>query len=301
MRFQSILLGIFIFVLTVLSVMQFQKNKGLRTVASVSIGEETAVDLPEDEAVAVIGRSDTLYGVGAQMQNALLSLNRKQSFMTAVREVFQTNRQDGNLYEIGQLLTPDFRRAISPETQQNLCREFIEENGDYGDLGRMIVYGLTIFPELSNLIDDAAANKAGMKNVCPQFIHMSLDQRKDYWVWIMATVALFESTCGYDTVNEQNRHAVGMFQLHESIADREPRALLNNGLCGKLTKEQIMPSTNNTACALDFMRDSFSGRMDHAAAGLITEAQQFERLRSANPTIIKVLKKFKLCQNPGTI
>lgn len=299
MRFQSVTLAIFMFLLTVLSVVQFHKTKGLRTMASFSVGDEVAVE--GDESFAVIGHSDTFYGVGVQLQRASLALGQKQPFMAAVREVFQPNGPENNFFETNQILSPEFRRAISPQTQQNLCGDFIDENGNYGDLGRMIVHGLTIFPELSNLIDDAAANKAGMKNICPRFINMTPDQRKDFWVWTMVTVALFESTCGYDTQNESNRHAVGMFQLHESVADREPRALLNGRICGRLTREQIAPAANNTACALDFMRDSFSGRMDHAPAGLITDAQQFERLRNGDSTIIRVLKKFRLCQNPGTI
>lgn len=306
MRFQSILLGLFIFSLTALTVVQFQKTKGLRTIASVSEGEGFesdevyAAEPAVDPAVEIIPFTRSSSGGGFRLQNAVLSMDRRQPFLAAVREVFGVSG-GASLFETGQMLTPDFRRAISPTTQQNLCSDFIDDNGDYGDLGRMIIYGFQLFPELSPLIDDSAATKAGMKEVCPRFAQMTRDQRKDYWVWIMATVALFESTCGYDTVNESNRHAVGMFQLNESIADRAPRALLNNGLCGRLTKAQIAPATNNTACALDFMRDSFSGRMEHAPAGLITEAQQFERLRNANPTIIRVLKKFQLCQNTPPI
>lgn len=296
MRFEALGSALFIFLLTGLSVMHFHKTKGLRTIASLSVGEEVEIEGPP----AVIGFSDTFYGVDVRLQRASMTVGTKQPFMPAVREVFQAAIEE-RLFETSQILTPDFRRAVSPQTQQNMCGDFIDENGNYGDLGRMIVHGLTIFPELSNLIDNAAANKAGMKTVCPRFDEMSVEERKDYWVWIMATVALFESTCGYDMVNESNRHAVGMFQLNESIADREPRALLNGAICGRLTKEQILPSNNNTACALDFMRDSFSGRMDHAPAGLLTEAQQFQKLRQASPSIVKVLKKFKLCQKTPII
>lgn len=307
MRFQYAISLFFLVLLTVASVVQFQKSKGQRMIASVGMETDENADIEyaptpvSDSPVYVIAPAGQNDSTGVQLRHAMLTLNSRQSFMSAVREVFGLSGSP-RLFETGQMLTPDFRRAISPETQQNLCSDFIGEDGEYGDLGRMIVYGFTLYKDdLAPLIADSAADKAGMKMVCPQFSVMTPDQRKDFWVWTMATVALFESTCGYDTTNEQNRHAVGMFQLNESIADREPRSLIGNHICGRLTRAQIAPATNNTACALDFMRDSFSGRMDHAPPGLITDAQQFERLRNGDSTIIRVLKKFRLCQTPGSI
>ena len=309
MKTQSLLLFLFCFAF---GFFVFKKNHSVRHVQSRMVssvdesgdnadaGGETATDDIVVRTVENPPAATEAIEEPFRFFHAALIIGNKQAFLPSVEEALvEAYGSNTRRYETGQVLTPDFDRATV--NNRNLCDQFIDANGNYGRLAQMIVYGFQLFPELSPLIEDSAANKAGMKNVCPNFDQMSSDQRKDFWVWTLATVALFESTCGHDTVNEANRKAVGMFQLNANVSDRAPRALLNGGICGRLTRAQIEPDNNNTACALDFMRDSFSADRWGSGAGLITDAQQWERLRNSNALIIRVLKKFKPCQKPKTI
>ncbi|MGZ3724176.1 MAG: hypothetical protein ACXWQQ_00160 [Pseudobdellovibrio sp.] len=227
---------------------------------------------------------------------AVFQAGARQNFIDTVLEL--SGQNEVNIFETSDIqgLSPEFNRAFEAKRRLNHCSQFIQPNGDYGDLGELIVNSLDRVPELKKtLMSDGAATKAGMHLVCPRFAELKTEERKEFWVWTLATLALFESTCGFDTKGD-NTHAVGMFQLNASTADRLPRSMIGNKICGRYNAADISQSNNNLICTLDFIRDSFSGRISGSPAGLITDAEQFQHLRNSNNPMIKVLQKLKICQ-----
>lgn len=236
--------------------------------------------------------------VSRSMYSAVLSrrLSGKQSFVETAQQFFYDSGPFF-LEDTTQPLGRPFSRAYDFRERINHCHAFIDANGEYGPWGDVVVRVLQIQGISEQLIALSAAEKAGMNDVCPNFRNLNLESRVDFWVWVMASLALFESTCGYDTTNPSNPDAVGIYQLHRSQRDRRPRALIEDRICGVYDSAQIAENENNIKCTLDFIRDGFSGRMDEAgAAGLVTRAQQFEKLRQSNTALVRLIKQFEACQ-----
>ena len=227
------------------------------------------------------------------------SLQRKfkQSFEEAYLELL--NEDSSTIYEAGQPLTGDFDNAYVARQRVNYCSRFIQPDGNFGEWGNFIEASFSQYTELrTSLLSNTTANAAGMRNVCPRFSNLTIDQKREFWVWVMASLALYESTCGFDTSNSANSNAVGIYQLHKSTSDRLPRSQIANQRCGRMSAVEIAKPRENILCTLDFIRDAFSGRMEHAPAGLITKAQQFQKLRTENTSLVRLIKKFQLCQPP---
>lgn len=237
------------------------------------------------------------FGVQDIVVRAAMPAKTKQSFEDAFIELITEG--DSEMVDIGQPLTREFGNAYVARERINRCSRFIRPDGEFGEWGRLIDASLTEYAELRTaLVSSVAARGAGMASVCPRFANLSGAQKREFWVWVMTSLALFESTCGYDTSNASNGDAVGIYQLNKKTSDRMPRALIANQRCGRLSAVDIASNNENILCTLDFIRDGFSGRMDHAPAGLITRAQQFQKLRSENTPLVRLIKKFQLCHPP---
>lgn len=245
-------------------------------------------------------QNDAGFVMGNNLHRAVVSraLNGKQNFVDTAQSFFSYSGKL-NLEDAAQPLGRPFSRAYDFRERINHCHAFIDKYGEYGPWGELITRTLEI-PEISaQLIALSAADKAGMADVCPNFRNLSVDARVEFWVWVMASLALFESTCGFDTTNPGNPNAVGIYQLHRSERDRRPRALIESGICGVYDSQQISENEKNIKCTLDFIRDGFSGRLDEIGpAGLVTRAQQFEKLRRSNTSLVNLIKQFESCQIP---
>lgn len=205
--------------------------------------------------------------------------------------------ETGQLLAPMQLLTTEFSNANRLNSEGNYCHKFIKANGSLGRLGQKIIDNFEQFKELENeLLSDEAGTKAGMSYVCPQFSQLERDQRIQFWIWTLASLALYESTCGYDTENSQNTLTVGLYQLNKIASDRLPRALVQNKYCAQASSQDLEDDSNNLLCAMDFIRDSFSGRVQGFEPGLISKVQQFQKFKDRNSNLIRLIKKFKLCQ-----
>ena len=270
-----------------------------------TLDEASAEDVEEandfTDEVSAPAKSDFQNTNKSGVQNLVvtgsLQFKAKQSFEDAYIELLTEEGSD--LYEAGQPLTRDFDNAYVARQRINYCSRFIARDGNYGEWGQLIDASFSQYSELRTaLLSSATANAAGMRNVCPRFSSLTNAEKREFWVWVMASLALYESTCGFDTSNSVNSNAVGIYQLHRSTTDRLPRSLIANQRCGRLVATEVAKPRENILCTLDFIRDAFSGRMDHAPAGLITKAQQFQKLRTENTSLVKLIKKFQLCHPP---
>lgn len=300
---------IVIFVLLVLvdvSLQQTWAKPVSRGPSSVESGEDLESDedeneeSPADEHKPSSPSSERLgapnkRGVQDLVIAGAMPIKVKQSFEDAFIELL--NEGDSEMFDAGQPLTRDFDNAYVARQRVNHCSRFIQPDGTFGEWGEWIDTWLTQYPELrSALVASSAGNAAGMRSVCPRFSSLSAPQRREFWVWVMASLALFESTCGYDTSNPSNSNAVGIYQLHRSTTDRMPRAMIDSQRCGRMSAVDIAGPRDNILCTLDFIRDGFSGRMEHAPRGLITRAQQFQKLRTEDTPFVRLIKKFQLCR-----
>ncbi|MCO5143185.1 MAG: hypothetical protein M9962_08865 [Oligoflexia bacterium] len=122
-------------------------------------------------------------------------------------DVFESDIEYGydELIDLGayKLNTTKFGMASS-------CNNFIQANGKLGPWGEHIkkVLSPKTHPLLfSNQIQDI--------KICPKFAKMSVEQKKEFWIWFLAAMANHESTCRPAVkVKAVNGTAAGLLQLH---------------------------------------------------------------------------------------
>jgi hypothetical protein len=136
-------------------------------------------------------------------------LTGRQDFVSEANSMIDS--ESDIFFEAGQGLTPDFKRANDVRARLNYCHKFIDANGDTGEWGQMVLSALDLHEIRTQLLGTSAANKAGMQEVCPRFAELNQEQRKEFWLWTMASLALFESICGFDMTNAVNHSVVGMY------------------------------------------------------------------------------------------
>lgn len=149
------------------------------------------------------------------------------------------------------------KTPLSPKFSENGadCSNFIQANGDLGSLGRVIVSHL-------HTIDDPlffSRTHAGIQASCPNWPRMTRAQKEYYWVWLLASIAWKESTCGAATFNRAATHgtAAGLLQLNKARKDRAWRG----GESGESCKvNDIVPDVNNVKCGIEILHEQLRGK-----------------------------------------
>lgn len=153
-------------------------------------------------------------------------------------------------------LSEEFKVSDKPE--ENHCGNFITDNGDsegYGPWGESIVKYLDEKgPESIFFSNDLAGMSTGVA-ACPNWREMSVDEKKHFWVWVMASISKIESTCNAGARNggTSNGVGVGLVQLDERKSQRSWR--------GDNCKTQTIIGTNdNLRCGLDILGELLKGK-----------------------------------------
>ncbi len=91
------------------------------------------------------------------------------------------------------------------------CTRFINERGEFGNWGAYLMNRINP-QEHPQLFAD---HYADLDMVCPRFREMNEADKKNFWVWLIASMANFESSCN-ERVKAQgvNGIAAGLLQLH---------------------------------------------------------------------------------------
>lgn len=103
---------------------------------------------------------------------------------------------------------------------KGLCSEYIDEKGNYGEIGQFLYDNLdpNQFPNLMG------AKAVDLQLICPTFLGMKKQQRREFLVWLMSNVAFAEFTCGKvkleKLVHGPNGIAAGDFQTHYGKEDK---------------------------------------------------------------------------------
>jgi hypothetical protein len=147
---------------------------------------------------------------------------------------------------------------VSEKSSENHCTNFITNDGDaggYGPWGETIVKYLDEKGENSIFYNN---NLAGMSNgvtACPNWSAMSVEEKKHFWVWVMASISKIESTCDAKARNGKSTNgvAVGLVQLDERKSQRSWR--------GDNCKTPTVLATNdNLRCGMDILGELLKGK-----------------------------------------
>jgi hypothetical protein len=137
------------------------------------------------------------------------------------------------------------------------CSNFIsgEDNSSYGPWGNTIVDYLNEKGPTSLFFSNSIPGMTDGIRVCPKWDKLSLDEKKYFWVWTMASIAHVESRCkaGVRNHNGTNGVAAGLYQIDERQAMRSWRG----PNCGG---KNILDAKSNIKCGLDIMEDLLAGK-----------------------------------------
>lgn len=135
---------------------------------------------------------------------------------------------------------------------KGVCEDFIQSDGSYGSWGKEVVSYFDSHDSSLFLKDEFPGMRAGISS-CPNWHNMNQDQRKHYWVWVMASIARVESTCNPMARNGKATHgvAVGLMQLNEKPSARKWRG-------GNCRGAEVLSVRKNLHCSLDIMSELLS-------------------------------------------
>lgn len=135
------------------------------------------------------------------------------------------------------------------------CSKFINPaDKSYGAWGNEIVNYIEREGDKSVFMSKNLKGFEQIPNICPRWTKMTKDQKKHFWVWIMASIAYEESTCipTVRNANGTNEPAVGLLQLEESYKGRAWRG-------GDCKVKNVQEPIANIKCGMKIMSDLLKG------------------------------------------
>lgn len=154
------------------------------------------------------------------------------------------------------ILSEEFN--VSDKPSENQCTNFITDNGDsegYGPWGESIVKYLDEKGDNSIFYSNDLAGMSSGVTACPNWTGMTIDEKKHFWVWVMASISKIESTCDAKARNGESTNgvAVGLVQLDERKSQRSWR--------GDNCKTASVVATNdNLRCGMDILGELLKGK-----------------------------------------
>ena len=136
------------------------------------------------------------------------------------------------------------------------CSRFISsDDGSYGEYGKEIDNYLTEKGDSSVFLKNDLAGMQDGTAACPNWKNLSVDQKKRFWVWTMASIAKVESGCDPTAKNSAatNGTAIGLLQLDERPSARKWRG-------EECTAKSVTGAKENLRCGLDIMGSLISGQ-----------------------------------------
>lgn len=143
-------------------------------------------------------------------------------------------------------------------SKSDACLNFITNNGEVGAFGP---WGEAIISYLDDKGNDSiffSSDLSGMSSgvtACPNWKEMTIEEKKHFWVWVMASISTIESTCNPNARNgaSTNGVAVGLVQLDERHSQRSWR--------GQNCKvKSVSNSKDNLRCGMDILGELLKGQ-----------------------------------------
>ncbi len=185
------------------------------------------------------------------------------------------------------------------------CTGFIKRNGEEGEWGKLITdYIDKNGGENSTFLDDEVRGMTAHPRTCPKWYSLNTEQRKRFWIWMMASIAQVESSCDKDQVNmgavpNKSDRPRGLFQLNTLRKNRQWRG--ENCKFPSGATETVKPR-NQILCSMDIMNELLKGKEGrYKASGRIFPTNSYwEKLRPEHSytggPIGELVRKFPLCR-----
>lgn len=182
------------------------------------------------------------------------------------------------------------------------CTKFIKEDGTYGVWGEEIeTYINKKGREDSRFLGDHIPGMSSAPFTCPNWKKLSADDRINFWVWMIASMAMVESTCNVKALNvgsaipDRTDPPRGLMQLNSLKSGRSWRGpnckFANNG----------MGAIDQIRCSMDIMEQVLKGKTGHYKSnGMIFPTNSYwEKLRPRHSSnggpIGKLARRFPPC------
>ena len=137
------------------------------------------------------------------------------------------------------------------------CSKFIADSGTsgFGPWGNNVVEYLNEKGANSIFLSNNIPGMSEGIRACPNWNRLSQDEKKYFWVWVMASIAQVESRCNSNARNHNasNGIAAGLYQLDE-------RQVMRNWRGPNCTVKNILEPRSNIRCGLDIMEALLSGK-----------------------------------------
>ncbi|WP_372653958.1 hypothetical protein [Halobacteriovorax sp.] len=185
------------------------------------------------------------------------------------------------------------------------CTGFIKRNGEEGEWGKIITdYIEEKGGKDSNFLDDEVRGMTAQPRTCPNWYNLNTEERKRFWIWMMASIAQVESSCDKNQVNtgavpNSSDRPRGLFQLNTLKKNRSWRG--ENCKFPSGETDTIKPR-NQILCSMDIMNELLKGRrgMYKANGRIFPTNSYWEKLRPAHSStggpIGELVRKFPLCR-----
>ncbi len=224
-------------------------------------------------------------------------------------------------------LTADYRHIV-PESGllADHCvgeDQYFKTDGTLGSKGQLL---------RRELASEAGAQSTPMRHlffrntypentICPNLSSMTDDQKLNYWIWYMASIAEMESDCGRNSYNPNGSDGVasGEFQLNEDWDSRKWRGLNDarreGGGCN-VTGPKVTPPSyayssppqllmanieNNIPCAVEILAGGLCGFYSTNSGRCLDETRPltglgyWQDIRNETGEIMTNLRSFPLC------
>ncbi|PIK14199.1 hypothetical protein [Halobacteriovorax sp. JY17] len=184
------------------------------------------------------------------------------------------------------------------------CTNFIKSDGTEGAWGELVTNYIDEAGGPDSLfLDDEVRGMTAAPGTCPNWYNLNTEQRKRFWVWMMASIAQVESSCDKDKVNTGRvpngaDRPRGLFQLNTLKKNRSWRGGNCKFPSGATHTNQ---PRNQVRCSMDIMHELLKGKSgEYKSNGKIFPTNSYwEKLRpghsSTGGPIGKLVRKFPLC------
>lgn len=196
---------------------------------------------------------------------------------------------------------PSYAPAGTP-----VCPGYLNADGSPGAKGRVFATQLDKPFYSATLLSDRVARSNGMGLVCPNFASLSREERKQFWLYVFASINEAESTCGTNPKTlkpAQDVHGIviGDFQMNYPYGDRFWRgAPQSDKACAIRSAKAMGEFGNNARCALDIITDQMRGVHDPRNPGLLGNSY-FALLNTRldpsrkNSKVVRNIQRFAPC------
>ncbi len=183
------------------------------------------------------------------------------------------------------------------------CMKFIDRFGAYGPYGFEVSEYILSQPDSSSrFLNKDIPGMVSDPGTCPKWKSFDNNQKIQFWVWVMASIAHTESSCDPNSVNrgrvpDPSDRPRGLFQLNTLKSKRSWRGP-NCGFSSKVA--DVLNPKNNIRCAMDIMDELLKGSEgEYKSNGKIYPTNSYwQKLRKKDPaggTIAKLIKTYPLC------